>query len=113
ETFVTELFAIYDEIATAIAHVEDWARHRAVPTNQLNWPASSYVIPEPLGVSLVISPWNYPYQLALTPVVAAIAAGCTVILKPSELTAHSSSLLARLIRERFEPAFFAVVEGGV
>jgi aldehyde dehydrogenase (NAD+) len=113
ETFLTELLTIYDEIATAIAQVEEWARHRAAPTNKLNLPASSYIIPEPLGVSLVISPWNYPYQLALTPVVAAIAAGCTVVLKPSELTAQSSSLLARLIRERFDPAFFAVVEGGV
>lgn len=66
-------------------------------TNLLNMPASSYIKPEPLGVSLVIGPWNYPYQLSLAPAIAAIAAGCTVILEPSELTMHTSAVLARLI----------------
>ena len=113
ETFLTELFVIYDEIDVALEHVEEWARYQPVSTNLLNAPARSYIIPEPLGVSLVIGPWNYPYQLALAPAVAAIAAGCTVVLKPSELTVHSSALLSRLIRERFDPAFFAVVEGGI
>lgn len=113
ETFLTELYLIYHEIDEALGNVEEWARHQAVATNLLNAPARSVIIPEPLGVSLVIGPWNYPYQLALAPVVAAITAGCTVVLKPSELTVQSSALLSRLIRERFDPAFFAVVEGGI
>jgi aldehyde dehydrogenase (NAD+) len=113
ETFLTELYLIYDEIEVAMGKVEEWAGHQPVSTNLLNAPARSYIIPEPLGVSLVIGPWNYPYQLALAPVVAAIVAGCTVVLKPSELTVQSSALLSRLIRERFDPAFFAVVEGGI
>lgn len=113
ETFLTELYVIYDEIEVALNQVGEWSRHQSVKTNLLNAPARSYIVPEPLGVSLVIGPWNYPYQLALSPVVAAFAAGCTVVLKPSELTVNSSSLLARLIRGNFNPALFAVVEGGV
>lgn len=113
ETFLTELYVIYDEIEVALNHVTEWAQHQSVATNLLNSPARSYIVPEPLGVSLVIGPWNYPYQLALSPVVAAFAAGCTVVLKPSELTVNSSALLASLIRDNFDPALFAVVEGGV
>lgn len=113
DTFLTELYVVYDEIDTALQHLAEWARIRPLPTNQLNAPARSYVIPEPFGVSLVIGPWNYPYQLSLGPVVAAMAAGCTVVLKPSELTVNSSGLMTKLIRERFDPKYFAVVEGGV
>ena len=65
------------------------------------------------SVSLVIGPWNYPYQLSLASAVAAMAAGCTVILKPSELTAHSSVLLAKLIKGIFDPSYFAFIEGRV
>lgn len=113
ETFLSEFFLIYHEIDVALENLEAWASRKPVPTNPLNMPASSYIIPEPLGVSLVIGPWNYPYQLAIAPAIAALAAGCTVILKPSELTVHSSALLSKLIRETFAPEVFAVVEGGV
>jgi aldehyde dehydrogenase (NAD+) len=113
ETFLTEFYVIYDELKTAIRDLPDWARDKPMDTNLLNAPAKSYVIPEPLGVSLIIGPWNYPYQLSLGPVVAAIAAGCTIVLKPSELTANSSGLLAKLINENFDRAYFAVVEGAI
>lgn len=113
ETFLTEFYVVYDEIATALAGVREWAAIKPVETNMLNAPATSYIIPEPLGVSLIIGPWNYPYQLTLGPVAAAMAAGCTIVLKPSELTPHSSGLLAQLIRAAFPPEYFAVVEGGV
>ncbi|MCD9026800.1 aldehyde dehydrogenase family protein [Luteimonas sp. BDR2-5] len=112
-TFITELYVVYDEIDVALRQLPDWTRHRPVATDLLNSPGQSYIVPEPLGVSLVIGPWNYPYQLTLTPIVAAIAAGCTVVLKPSELTPHSSGLIARLLREAFDPRFLAVVEGGI
>jgi len=113
ETFLTEFYIIYDEIKTSIAGLEDWAAKKIVDTNMLNAPAKSYIVPEPLGVSLIIGPWNYPYQLSLAPVVAAMAAGCTVVLKPSELTKNCSAIMARLISENFDPRYFAVVEGGI
>jgi aldehyde dehydrogenase (NAD+) len=113
ETFLTEFYFVNDELKIAIKELEEWARVKPIGTNLLNAPAKSYVIPEPLGVSLVIAPWNYPYQLALNPVIAAMAAGCTIILKPSELTANCSELLAKLITENFDREYFAVVEGGI
>jgi aldehyde dehydrogenase (NAD+) len=113
ETFLTEFYFVNDELKIAIKELEEWARVKPIETNLLNSPAKSYVIPEPLGVSLVIAPWNYPYQLAINPVIAAMAAGCTIILKPSELTANCSALLAKLITENFEREYFAVVEGAI
>ena len=113
DTFFGEFFLIYDEIDTAIRNLEGWASRKPVPTSPFNKPATGYIIPEPLGVSLIIGPWNYPIQLALVPVVAAIAAGCTVILKPSELTANVSAALETMVGDNFDPAYFAVVEGGV
>lgn len=113
ETFQTEFAAVFEEIRVAIRDLEDWASIKPAATNARNEPATSYIIPEPLGVSLVIGPWNYPYQLSLAPVVAAIAAGCTVILKPSELTANCSAIMAKLINGYFDTRYFHVVEGGV
>jgi aldehyde dehydrogenase (NAD+) len=113
ETFISELNIVHDEIEAAIKNLNKWSQLKPMATNILNSPGKSYIIPEPLGVSLVIGPWNYPYQLTLGPVVAAIAAGCTIILKPSELTVHSSGLLAKLVTENFDQKYFAVVEGGI
>jgi aldehyde dehydrogenase (NAD+) len=113
ETFLTEFYFIHDELNTAIKELQEWARVKPIGTDVLNAPAKSFIIPEPLGVSLVIAPWNYPYQLSLSPVVAGIAAGCTIVLKPSELTPNSSRLLANLITKNFDREYFAVVQGGV
>lgn len=113
ETFLTEFYFVNEELKTAINDLDAWALPKPIETNLLNAPAKSYVIPEPLGVSLVIAPWNYPFQLSLGPVVAAIAAGCTIVLKPSELTPNCSRLLNELITENFEREYFAVVEGAV
>jgi aldehyde dehydrogenase (NAD+) len=113
ETFISELNIVHDEIKDAIGNLKKWSQRKPVATNILNSPGKSYIIPEPLGVSLVIGPWNYPYQLTLGPVVAAITAGCTIILKPSELTVYSSGLLAKLVTENFDKKYFAVVEGGI
>lgn len=113
ETFLTEFYVIFDELKSAIQNIEKWAAVKPVKTNLLNSPAKSYIMPEPLGVSLIIGPWNYPYQLSLGPVVAAMAAGCTIVLKPSELTANSSCLIAKLINDAFDKEYFYVVEGGI
>ncbi|TSJ41183.1 aldehyde dehydrogenase [Fluviicola chungangensis] len=113
ETFTNEFGLVFLDIDEACSKLKQWAKRKRVRTNWINFPAKSYIIPEPLGVSLVIGAWNYPYQLSLAPSVAAIAAGNTVILKPSELPSNTSKLLAELINNSFDPGFFHVVEGGI
>ena len=113
ENYTNELSLVYHDIDTAIKKIKRWARTKKVKSNLVNFPAKSYVVPEPLGVVLVIGAWNYPYQLSLAPLVAAIAAGNTVILKPSELPAHTSAIMAKLINENFDSNYLHVVEGGI
>lgn len=113
DTYVSELALLYHDIKEAKRNIIKWSRKKRVSTNLLNFPASSYIIPEPLGVCLVIGAWNYPYQLSLAPVVPALAAGNTVILKPSELPSQTSEVMAKLINENFDSAVFKVIEGGV
>jgi aldehyde dehydrogenase (NAD+) len=113
DCYISELSLIYQEIDEAIANLARWSRPRKVSSGLMNFPASSYVIPEPLGVTLIIGAWNYPYQLTLEPVIGALSAGNTCIVKPSELSACTSAALAKLINENFDPAYFHVVEGGV
>jgi aldehyde dehydrogenase (NAD+) len=113
ENYTTEISLLYQDIKEAVKNVRKWASKKRVGTNMANLPAKSYIIPEPLGTNLIIGAWNYPYQLALAPAIAAIAAGNTVILKPSELPIHTSNAMAKLINGNFDPSFFKVVEGGV
>lgn len=113
ETYVTELSLIYYELNEAIRNLRQWSARKAVETNLANLPGSSFIIPEPLGVTLVIGAWNYPYQLSIAPAIAALAAGNTVILKPSELPANTSNVMAELINAHFPREYFHVLEGGV
>jgi len=113
ENYTTEISLLYHDIREAVKNVRKWSSKKRVATNLANLPAKSYIIPEPLGTSLIIGAWNYPYQLSLAPAIAAIAAGNTVILKPSELPINTSNAMAKLINENFDPGFFRVVEGGV
>lgn len=113
DTLTTELALVYSDIKEAIKKVDDWASIKNKKTNMLNFPAKSYVVPEPLGVSLVIGAWNYPYQLSFAPAVSAIVAGCTVVLKPSEIPVNTSKVIAKMVNDNFDPYFFKVVEGGV
>lgn len=113
DTFTTELSILYSEIDESIQKVNTWAKKKKVKTNLLNFPATSYIIPEPLGVTLVIGAWNYPFQLSLLPAIASIAAGNTVVVKPSEIASECSKTMAQLINSNFNPEFFKVVEGGV
>ncbi len=113
DTYTTELALLYQDIKDAKKNLRKWAKVERVGTNMLNFPAKSYIIPEPLGVCLVIGAWNYPYQLTLAPVIAAMAAGNTVIIKPSELAANTSAVMAKLINENFNLNYLKVVEGGI
>ncbi len=113
DTFTNELSMVYLDIREVIKKIKHWSKIKHVKTNLINFPAKSYIIPEPLGVCLIIGAWNYPYQLSLAPVVAAMAAGNTVILKPSEVSANASHVLASIINDAFPANFFVVIEGGV
>ena len=113
DNYSTEIALLYLEINDAVKKIKKWALRKRVPTDLVNLPGGSYMLPEPLGVSLIIGAWNYPYQLSFAPAIAAIAAGNTVILKPSELPANTSRLMAEIVNQNFEPEFFRVVEGGV
>ncbi|MBE9113957.1 aldehyde dehydrogenase [Nodosilinea sp. LEGE 07298] len=105
--------AVIGELDYVIKHLRRWAKPRkaSIPLSQM--PGSAWVQPEPLGVALIIGPWNYPFQLIISPLMGAIAAGNCAMLKPSELAPATSSVLARLIEETFDPAHVALVEGGV
>ncbi len=113
ETYETELSLIYHEINKAIKKIPVWARTKRIKTNLPNLPAKSYIIAEPLGTALIIGAWNYPYQLSLIPLISAIAAGCTAIVKPSELSAHSSRTMAEIINSNFDSRYISVLQGGV
>ncbi|MFT5820808.1 MAG: aldehyde dehydrogenase (NAD+) [Crocinitomix sp.] len=113
DTYSTELSFVHHDISEAIKKVGKWSKIKRARTNLLNFPAKTYVIPEPLGVTLTIGAWNYPYLLSLAPVVAAIAAGNTVILKPSEAPPNTSRAMAKIINENFDPKYFHIIEGGI
>ena len=113
ENQLTEFFPLIDEINISIKNLRKWMQHKKVKTNLLNFPAKSYLVPEPLGVTLVIGAWNFPYNLSLTPLVGSMAAGNTTILKPSELPVETSKVMAKIINENFDPNYLRVVEGAI
>lgn len=112
ETFATEIGFTLGEIDHALANLAGWMAPRKVPTPMALKPGTSHVVPEPLGVVAVIAPWNYPVQLTIGPMVAAVAAGNAVVAKPSELTPEVDAVLARLIAGLDDPAITSV-HGGV
>ncbi|UHA74570.1 aldehyde dehydrogenase [Paenibacillus sp. 481] len=112
EAYMTEVGVVLDEVRMAIKHVRRWAKPRKVRTALTHVGSRGMIVPEPYGCTLIISPWNYPFQLAIAPLIGAIAAGNTAILKPSELTPHTSACLAKLIRDTFDPQHVTVIEGG-
>ncbi len=113
ETQMAELGLVIGEIDYTLRHLRSWLRAKRVSVPVTLAPAFAKVIREPLGVVLVIGPWNYPAQLILVPLLGALAAGNTVLVKPSELAPATSALLARLIPEYLDPSAVRVVEGGV
>ena len=102
ETFLTEINVVQGDLKDAIKNIKSWAKPKKVRSSILNFPSSDYIYSEPYGKTLIISPWNYPFQLALCPLIASYAAGNSVVLKPSELTPNTSSLISKLIRETFD-----------
>lgn len=111
ESVATEISIVLMELNLAIKEIWKWQMPKRVPSSLLNFPSSDKVIYEPYGTVLVIAPWNYPFQLAAGPIIGALAAGNTVVLKPSELTPKTSEVLAKIIAEVFDKGHVAVVQG--
>ena len=113
EAWSSELGFVIGDIEHTLKHLKKWMKPRKVSTPIVAQPGKSYRLPEPLGTVLIIGAWNYPFQLLLAPLVAAISAGNCAVLKPSELAVHTSALLAEIIPQYLDKEAFAVVEGAV
>ncbi|MGA8942122.1 MAG: aldehyde dehydrogenase, partial [Thermoactinomyces sp.] len=111
EAYVMEILVLKEEIKVMRKNVEKWSRPRKVKTPLLLFGAQSFVYPEPVGVNLIIGPWNYPVLLLVNPLVGAIAAGNCVVIKPSEHTFYTAKALRRMIEDIFDPEYVAVAEG--
>lgn len=112
ETFFSEIALIYIEINLALKNVKRWSKKRKVSSSLINFLSSDYIIPEPYGVTLNISPWNYPFQLSISPLIGAVAAGNTVMLKPSEFSSKTSEIIKKIIENTFEKGHVDVILGG-
>nr|MBI1231246.1 aldehyde dehydrogenase family protein [Cytophagales bacterium] len=113
ETDITELSLVLAEISHAVKYLSRWMKPKKVKSPLQMLGSTAYIVPEPKGCGLILSPWNYPFTLCIGPLVSAIAAGCTAWLKPSEMTPHTSALIGRMVGELFEPNEVTVSEGGV
>jgi aldehyde dehydrogenase (NAD+) len=112
ESYTTEIGFTLDEIKYTIKHLSDWARPKRAKTPLIHFLSSSYVYSEPYGIVLIISPWNYPFQLSIAPLVGAIAAGNCAIVKPSEYSPNTSKIIENIIKESFDESYITVVRGG-
>ncbi len=111
EAYLTEISIVKAEIRNHIRNVGRWSARKKARTPLKLFPSRSYIVKEPLGCSLIISPWNYPVQLLLNPLVGAISAGCTAVLKPSPYVPNVSKVIEDMVSETFDPQYIAVVQG--
>ena len=113
EAVLTETNYVIGDLKQTIKNIKCWAKPKRVIPSILNFPSTDFIYSEPYGKVLIISPWNYPFQLALCPLIAAVAAGNSVVLKPSELTPNTSSIIAEIISKVFSKNHVEVIEGGI
>lgn len=111
EAFTAEIGILYEEINHALKSLKSWMKPQKVKTSVPMQPSQSVIYPEPLGIVLIIGPWNYPFQLLIAPLIGAMAAGNCAMIKPSDQTAHVSDLVTRLIKETFPEDYIGVVQG--
>ena len=112
EAYETEIGITLSEIRFVLKHLSSWAKVRKVKSPILHFPSKSYIYYEPYGTVLIMSPWNYPFQLCMVPLIGAIASGNTVILKPSKYSMNTSLLIEKLISQVFHKQYVAVIQGG-
>ena len=111
ESWVTEIGLVISELNVATRNLHIWMQPEHVETNLMNLPSSSQIISEPLGVVLIIGPWNYPFQLLINPLIGAIAAGNCVVLKPSEFASATDSVMKKIIEGTFPPEYVLYIRG--
>ncbi|MDE3183919.1 MAG: aldehyde dehydrogenase [Bacteroidota bacterium] len=111
EAYLTEISIVLQEIDLHLKNLKNWGRPSKVPTPIYLKPSSGKIIYDPLGVALIIAPWNYPFQLLFYPLVGAISAGCCAIMKPSEFSPHISKLSEKMVKEIFEEDYISVAQG--
>jgi aldehyde dehydrogenase (NAD+) len=111
ETYITEIDYVIKDLKYTIKNLKNWSKPESVWPSILNFPSREYIYKEPYGRVLIISPWNYPFQLAITPLVAAIAAGNSVVLKPSEMAHHTAEIITKIIQKVFDINQVLVVQG--
>lgn len=111
ESYTAEIGFVYEEIKFTLKRLRSWMKETRVSTPMVHFPSKSKIIPQPLGTVLILAPWNYPFQLLIAPLIGAIAAGCTAILKPSENAPATSSVLRELVAATFSPEYVDLVEG--
>ena len=109
ESYATEIGIVYDEINIHIKNIKKWSRIEKRRSPIVYYPAKSYIYNEPYGVTLIIGPFNYPFQLVIAPLIGAISAGNTAMIKPSETTKNISILLEEMINENFQEEYLKVV----
>lgn len=112
EAYSSEIGFLYDEINDAITHLSSWMEEETPSTPMVHFPSSSKVYKDPLGLVLIIGPWNYPFQLTIAPLIGSICGGNCTIIKPSNQTKHTAQIIEQLIAETFEPNYVAVIQGG-
>ena len=113
EAYISEIGILISEIDLVIKNIDKWSKPKKIRSSMLNFPSNDFIISEPYGCTLVIAPWNYPFQLAVSPIISAIASGNTVVLKPSEITKHTGEIIKTLLNDIFEENHLKVVLGGV
>jgi aldehyde dehydrogenase (NAD+) len=113
ESVLTETSYVIVEIKDTIKNLKNWSKPKRVFPSLLNFPSTDYIYNEPYGKVLILAPWNYPFQLALCPLISAVAAGNQVVLKPSELTPKTSEIIVKIISKVFDTNHVTVIEGGV
>ncbi len=112
EAIATETALVIKELKTTIKNLKKWSKPERVPASILNFPSRDYIYSQPYGTVLIISPWNYPFQLALSPLIGAIAAGNTAVLKPSEHAPNTNNVLEEIIKKVFKPEYVEMITGG-
>ena len=113
EAFISEFSMVMSQLNLAIKNLKKWAKPKRVSSSLLLFPAQSYIYKEPYGSVLIIAPWNYPFILAIEPLIMAISAGNTVVVKPSELTPNTSTLITKIIKQVFPEDVAISIEGGI
>lgn len=111
ESYMTEIGMTLSELSYVIKHMKRWAAKKMVLTPIVHFPSISFTLAEPYGVALILAPWNYPFMLLMEPLIGAISAGNTVILKPSEFAPNTSKIIQHIIRNCFDEEYIAVIQG--